>query len=51
MERLLHAPRVQLFLPTVSAECLSYLERLRHLLTRPDVEVKNLIAPSSSVMA
>jgi len=32
--------RVQLFLSTVSAEFLSYLERLRHLLTRPDVEVK-----------
>ncbi|MFN9623417.1 MAG: tetratricopeptide repeat protein, partial [Cyanobacteriota bacterium] len=33
-------PRVQLFLSTVSAEFLSYRERLRHLLTRPDVEVK-----------
>jgi tetratricopeptide (TPR) repeat protein len=32
--------RVQLFLSTVSAEFLSYRERLRHLLTRPDVEVK-----------
>ena len=31
---------VQLFLSTVSAEFLSYRERLRHLLTRPDVEVK-----------
>ena len=33
-------PRVQLFLSTVSAEFLSYRKRLRHLLTRPDVEVK-----------
>jgi len=33
-------PRVQLFLSTVSAEFLSYRERLRQLLTRPDVEVK-----------
>ena len=32
--------RVQLFLSTVSADFLSYRERLRHLLTRPDVEVK-----------
>jgi hypothetical protein len=32
--------RVQLFLSTVSAEFLSYRERLRHQLTRPDVEVK-----------
>jgi hypothetical protein len=32
--------RVQLFLSTVSAEFLSYRERLRHLLLRPDVEVK-----------
>jgi hypothetical protein len=32
--------RVQLFLSTASAEFLSYRERLRHLLTRPDVEVK-----------
>ena len=32
--------RVQLFLSTVSAEFLSYRERLRHLLTRPDVDVK-----------
>jgi tetratricopeptide (TPR) repeat protein len=32
--------KVQLFLSTVSAEFLSYRERLRHLLTRPDVEVK-----------
>jgi hypothetical protein len=32
--------RVQLFLSAVSAEFLSYRERLRHLLTRPDVEVK-----------
>jgi hypothetical protein len=32
--------RVQLFLSTVSAEFLSYRQRLRHLLTRPDVEVK-----------
>jgi small GTP-binding protein len=32
--------RVQLFLSTVSAEFLSYRERLRHVLTRPDVEVK-----------
>ena len=32
--------RVQLFLSTVSAEFLNYRERLRHLLTRPDVEVK-----------
>lgn len=32
--------RVQLFLSTVSAEFLSYRKRLRHLLTRPDVEVK-----------
>ena len=32
--------RVQLFLSTVSAEFRSYRERLRHLLTRPDVEVK-----------
>jgi tetratricopeptide (TPR) repeat protein len=31
---------VQLFLSTVSAEFLSYRKRLRHLLTRPDVEVK-----------
>jgi hypothetical protein len=35
-----HVARVQLFLSTVSAEFLSYRERLRHLLTRPDVEVK-----------
>jgi hypothetical protein len=33
-------PRVQLFLSTDSAEVLSYRERLRHLLTRSDVEVK-----------
>ncbi|MFN9644918.1 MAG: tetratricopeptide repeat protein, partial [Cyanobacteriota bacterium] len=33
-------PRVQIFLSIVSAEFLSYRERLRHLLTRPDVEVK-----------
>jgi len=33
-------PRVQLFPSTVSAEFLSYRERLRQLLTRPDVEVK-----------
>ncbi len=32
--------RVQLFLSTVSAEFLSYRERLRHLPTCPDVEVK-----------
>jgi tetratricopeptide (TPR) repeat protein len=32
--------RVQLFLSTVSAEFLSYRERLRHQLSRPDVEVK-----------
>ena len=32
--------RVQLFLSTVSAEFLSYRERLRHLLTSTDVEVK-----------
>ena len=32
--------RVQLFLSTVSAEFLSYRDRLRHLLTRPNVEVK-----------
>jgi hypothetical protein len=32
--------RVQLFLSTVSAEFLSYRERLRHSLTRPNVEVK-----------
>jgi tetratricopeptide (TPR) repeat protein len=32
--------RVQLFLSTVSAEFLSYRKRLRHMLTRPDVEVK-----------
>ncbi|MFN9387082.1 MAG: NB-ARC domain-containing protein, partial [Cyanobacteriota bacterium] len=32
--------RVQLFLSTVSVEFLSYRERLRHSLTRPDVEVK-----------
>ena len=32
--------RVQLFLSTVSDEFLSYRERLRRLLTRPDVEVK-----------
>jgi hypothetical protein len=32
--------RVQLFLSTVSAEFLSYRKRLRHLLTRPDGEVK-----------
>jgi tetratricopeptide (TPR) repeat protein len=32
--------RVQLFLSTVSAEFLSYRERLRHRLTRPNVEVK-----------
>jgi hypothetical protein len=32
--------RVQLFLSTVCAEFLSYRRRLRHLLTRPDVEVK-----------
>ena len=32
--------RVQLFLSTVSAEFRSYRDRLRHLLTRPDVEVK-----------
>jgi tetratricopeptide (TPR) repeat protein len=31
---------IQLFLSTVSAEFLSYRERLRHLLTRPNVEVK-----------
>jgi tetratricopeptide (TPR) repeat protein len=35
-----HVARVQLFLSTVSAEFLSYRERLRHLLTRSDVEVK-----------
>ncbi len=33
-------PRVQLFLSTVSAEFLSYRERFRRLLMRPDVEVK-----------
>jgi hypothetical protein len=32
--------RVQLFLSTVSTEFLCYRERLRHLLTRPNVEVK-----------
>jgi hypothetical protein len=32
--------RIQLFLSTVSAEFLSYRERLRLLLTSPDVEVK-----------
>jgi hypothetical protein len=32
--------RVQLFLSAVSAEFLNYRERLRHLLTRPDVGVK-----------
>jgi hypothetical protein len=32
--------RVQLFLSAVSAVFLSYRERLRHLLTRPDVGVK-----------
>jgi hypothetical protein len=32
--------RVQLFISTVSAEFLSYRDRLPHLLTRPDVEVK-----------
>jgi tetratricopeptide (TPR) repeat protein len=32
--------RVQLFLSTVSAEFKSYRDRMRHLLTRPDVEVK-----------
>ena len=32
--------RVQLFLSSVSAEFPSYRESLRHLLTRPDVEVK-----------
>jgi hypothetical protein len=32
--------RVQLFLSTVSDEFKSYRERLRHRLTRPDVEVK-----------
>lgn len=32
--------RIQLFLSTVSAEFLSYRERLRHPLTSPDVEVK-----------
>jgi hypothetical protein len=32
--------RVQLFLSSVSAEFLSYREHLRHLLTRPNVEVK-----------
>ena len=32
--------RVQLFLSTVSAEFLCYRECLRHLLTRPNVEVK-----------
>jgi small GTP-binding protein len=32
--------RVQIFLSAVSDEFLSYRERLRHLLTRPDVEVK-----------
>jgi len=32
--------RVQLFLSTVSDEFRSYRDRLRHLLTRPDVEVK-----------
>jgi tetratricopeptide (TPR) repeat protein len=31
---------VRLFLSTVSAEFLSYRDRLRHLLTRPNVEVK-----------
>ena len=36
----LYVARVQLFLSTVSAEFLCYRERLRHLLTRPDVEVK-----------
>ena len=41
VKEFLHAhPRVQLFLSSVSAEFLSYRERLRHLLTRPDVEVK-----------
>ncbi len=33
-------PRAQLLLSTVSTEFLSHRERLRHLLTRPDVEVK-----------
>ncbi len=32
--------RVQLFLSTVTAEFLTYRERLRQRLTRPDVEVK-----------
>ncbi|MFN9623316.1 MAG: hypothetical protein ACK587_10870 [Cyanobacteriota bacterium] len=32
--------RVQLFLSTVTAEFLTYREHLRHLLTRPNVEVK-----------
>ncbi len=32
--------RVQLFLSAVSAEFLSYRKRLRHSLTRPNVEVK-----------
>ena len=32
--------QVQLFLSTVSAEFRSYRERLRHGLTRPNVEVK-----------
>ena len=32
--------KVQLFLTTVSAEFLSYRERLRYLLTRLDLEVK-----------
>jgi hypothetical protein len=31
--------RVQLFLSTVSAEFLCYRERLRHLVTRPNVEM------------
>lgn len=31
--------RVQLFLSTVTAEFLSYRTRLRHMLTRPEVEV------------
>ncbi|MFN9628973.1 MAG: DUF4062 domain-containing protein [Cyanobacteriota bacterium] len=33
-------PGVQLFLSTVSSEFRSYRDRLRQMLTRPDVEVK-----------
>ena len=36
----LYVARVQLFLSTVSAEFLCYRERLRHSLTRPNVETK-----------